>query len=472
MGSRKILDSIAFRISISITIVVAVATITVGWLILIEEKKTLEAELHNKSKYLVELIANQMIEPLLNEDYPRIDSLIKSSMKSEESLIVYFEVYNRNKELIAKTYKNNTFHKIVLLPFVFENFALHINDDNKMPFFHLSLPVNEKAAGIIGFLRISITKEFLYRTLKNIRQKLFILAAAVIFISVALGLWMARRVLKPVLILNNGVQKIEDGEVGVEIPVVGKGEIKELALSFNKMSLKLKNHFDAAKAAQNNLIKTEKLYAIGEFSAGIAHEIRNPLTSIKMLMQAVEKKNQPLSPKQFNIIQGEITRIDNIITEFLAFTRPGKTDKTDVYINEILEEVVIITKPQMERSGIRLKEKLTSALPIIKGNHDALKQVFINIVLNALQAMEEAGGTLSIKTSTQNGNLSTVIKDTGVGISEKNLSNICNPFFTTKEKGTGMGLAVTSSIISDHSGKINIVSIPKIGTIITVELPL
>jgi signal transduction histidine kinase len=191
-----------------------------------------------------------------------------------------------------------------------------------------------------------------------------------------------------------------------------------------------------------------------------------------MLLQALEHKKQALSGKHFGIIQGEIDRIDRIIKRFLAFTRPGKTEKKDVNINNVLEEVISLTRPKMEQSAIRLDRKFSSAQPVIKGNSDALKQVFINIVLNALQAMEDEGGRLSIETTTHNGTLSAIFKDTGIGIPEKNLKNIFDPFFTTKDDGTGMGLALTYAIVNEHSGKINIKSTPKIGTKITVELPL
>ena len=474
MRLNKIFDGIAFRISVSIAVVVALATASVGWITLREEKKTLEAELQNKGVYLAELTAHHVTEPLLYEERHTIFSILKGSMKSKESLIVYAEVYDKNRELVVKAYKNEEFRKMKLPPFSFEDSMLNtdIREDDNLPVYHLSLPIHEESLGTIGFLRICITKEFLYGTLENVKQKLYLLAAAVIFIGIALGLWMARRVLKPILILNNGVKRVGDGEVGVEIPVVGEGEIKELALSFNKMSVKLKELIDDIRAAQENLVRTEKLYAIGEFSAGVAHEIRNPLTSIKMLLQALEHKKQALSGKHFGIIQGEIDRIDRIIKRFLAFTRPGKTEKKDVNINNLLEEVISLTRPKMEQSAIRLDRKFSSVQPVIKGNSDALKQVFINIVLNALQAMDDEGGRLSIETTTRNGTLSAIFKDTGIGIPEKNLKNIFDPFFTTKDDGTGMGLALTYAIVNEHSGKINIKSTPKIGTEITVELPL
>ena len=474
MELKKIINSIAFRISVSIAVVVAVATITVGWLIVIEEKKTLETELQNKGRYLAELMAHQMTEPLLNEERHNIYSLLRGSMNIKESPVVYTEVYDKNKKLVIKAYKNPDYKDITLPPYSFEPSVnnVDIQEDNNSLIYHLSLSVNEERLGNLGFLRIGITKQFLYRTLEKVKHKLYIFAAAVISIGILLGLWMARKILRPVIILNRGVKMIAEGELGVEVPVDGVGEIKELALSFNKMSLKLKEVIDDIKAAQENLVRTEKLYAIGEFSAGVAHEIRNPLSSIKMLLQALEQKKQAPSSKNFAIIQGEIDRIDRIITGFLAFTRPEKTEKIAVNINDVLEEVITITRPMMEQSVIKLNKQFSPDLPAIKGNNDSLKQVFINIVLNAIQAMDEEGGTLRIETSAVNGCVSTIIKDTGVGIPGKNINNIFNPFFTTKNEGTGMGLALTYTIVNNHSGNIDIKSTPKIGTAVTVELPV
>jgi signal transduction histidine kinase len=474
VGIKNYLDSIAFRVSVSIAVVVAATTIAVGWLILREERRTLESELQSKGRYLAEIMSHHVIEPLLYEERHAIFSLLQGSMKSEESLIVYADVFDKKGELIVQAYKNSKYRDIKLPPYNFKAPIKGVNivEDSSMPIYHISFPIDEETLGIIGFLRLCITKEFLFNTLELVRQKLYVLAAAIIFIGIMLGLWMARRVLRPILILNKGVKRVGEGEVGVEVPVVGDGEIKELALSFNKMSRKLKELIHKIKSAQEHLVRTEKLYAVGEFSAGVAHEIKNPLTSIKMLMQTVQQKRQALTNKDFKVIEEEINRIDHIVKEFLAFARPEKAEKSDVNINDVLQEVVTVTKPMMEQSTIHLLQKLSSPLPNIKGNQDALKQMFLNIMLNAIQAMNDNGGTLTIETSSHNGVLSTVISDTGDGISEKDLNRIFDPFFTTKEEGTGMGLALTHNIINDHSGKIDIDSTPGRGTAVKVELPL
>ncbi|MBI5057486.1 MAG: HAMP domain-containing protein [Nitrospirae bacterium] len=470
---KKAISSIAFRISVSIAAVVAATTIGIGYLILIEQRNMLELELHDKGINLIHIIAHHVTEPLLYEERHIIYSVLNASMIDKESLVVYAEVYDKNGKLTVSAFNSKKVQKKKLQPLNFEAFVngLDIQDDSDLQLHHVSIPIDTETLGTIGYIRLGITNEFLHSTLKKAKHNIYLFCAAVIFIGIIFGLWMARKILRPILVLNKGVHMIGEGDVGVEIPLVGEGEIKELAQSFNNMSRKLKELFDATKAAQENLIRTEKLYAIGEFSAGVAHEIQNPLTSIKMLMQTVAHKKQALSDKDFEVVEGEINRIDRIIKEFIAFARPKKLEKSHLNINDVLEDVILITKPKMKQSRIFLEQTFSSDLPVINGNNDALKQVFLNIVLNALQAMEE-GGTLIVETSVDDNKVLVVINDTGIGILQENLKKIFDPFFTTKDEGTGMGLALTYAIVNEHSGKIDIKSKPWVGTTVTVELPL
>lgn len=458
----------------SIAVVVAASTMAVGWLILQDERRTLEAELQSKGKYLVELMSHNIVEPLLYEERHAILSLLQGSMKSAESLIVSAEVYDKNQERVVSAYKDKRYRDMNLPPYNFKA-AMNgpdIGEGDAMNIYYLSLPVKVETLGIIGYLRLCITKEFLFRTLESVRDKLFLYTAAVTFVGIIFGLYMARKVLQPVLILSKGVGRIGEGEVGVEVPVVGHGEIKDLAISFNRMSLKLKELIDKIKSAQEHMVKTEKLYAVGEFSAGIAHEIKNPLTPIMMLMRRVKEERESLSDKDIDIIEEELNRIDRIVTEFLAFARPDNVEKTEVNINDVLNEVITITRPKIDRSGISLIEKYSNSLPDITGTHDALKQVFLNIMLNAIQAMDGSGGELTVETSASDRSVQVIIRDTGIGIPEENLKKIYDPFFTTKKDGTGMGLALTHNIINDHSGEIDIDSTPGSGTTVKVKFPL
>ncbi len=473
MKLRKFFNSIAFRISVAIAFVIAATTITVGEIILKEERKTLELELISKGRYLAELLSHNVRGPLLNNDRKAVLSIIEGTIISRESIVVYADVYDKKDSMIAVAYKDQR-HSSMLLPFNLDRSLkdIEIKEDTVLPIYHLRVPVRGDNLETAGFLRLCITKEAFNRTLVSARRNIYLIGAAIIFIGIMLGLMAARNILKPILILNEGVKQVGEGELGVEVPVIGMGEIKELAGSFNKMSVKLKELVDAIRSAQKNLVRTEKLYAIGEFSAGVAHEIRNPLTSIKMLFQTVKSRKETMSQQDIEVIEKEINRIDRIIQSFLAFARPEKIEMSEVNIKNVLDDVITITKPKMSQCEIKLQQTLPPELPNIHGNFDALKQVFLNLVLNAIQAMDKNGGTLGIEALTADGALSIIIKDTGMGIPDKYLKKVFDPFFTTKKDGTGMGLALTHNIVNDHSGSIDIESVPGKGTSVKVEFPI
>jgi signal transduction histidine kinase len=189
-------------------------------------------------------------------------------------------------------------------------------------------------------------------------------------------------------------------------------------------------------------------------------------------VQTIRNTGESFSGSDIEIIDREINRINRIIKSFLAFAKPEKIEKRDVNIKEVLGDVLTITKPKMRHSAIELIQKLPAATPIIFGSYDALKQVFLNLILNAMQAMDVEGGTLEIEIFADEKNLSVMIKDSGTGISEEDQKKIFDPFFTTKKEGTGMGLALTHNIIDEHSGRIDIESSSGKGTIIKVELPV
>jgi signal transduction histidine kinase len=471
---KQILNSIAFRVSFSITVVIAVTTIAIGWITLEEEKSKHELQLQQRGRYLVDLLSNNVIEPLLYEEFYTVISLLKGSMKSEDSIVVFAGVYDKSGEIVAKAYKNERYIKLIPPPYDFDRSGkeLVVQEDADMPFYHLSVPITEESIGPIGFLRLCLTKEFLFAALESLKRRIYLLGAAIMFFGIVFGLWMARKVLRPILVINKGVKKIGEGELGHKIPEEGMGEVKELAVSFNKMSTELKELVDAIKSAQEKLVRTEKLYAVGEFSAGVAHEIRNPLTSIKLLVQTIRNTGRSFSGNDIDVIDKEINRINRIIRSFLAFAKPEKIEKRDVNIKEVLDDVLTITKPKMRQSGIQLIQKLPMATPIIYGNYDALKQVFLNLILNAMQAIDGDGGTIEVEAFADEKSLSVMIRDSGSGISEMDQKKIFDPFFTTKKEGTGMGLALTHNIIDEHSGRIDIESLPGKGTTIKVELPV
>jgi two-component system sporulation sensor kinase A len=216
------------------------------------------------------------------------------------------------------------------------------------------------------------------------------------------------------------------------------------------------------------MLKTEKLTALGRLSAGLAHEIRNPLTSIKVLFQTF-KDNPSLTKEDMQVVLSAAEQMDDLLTRFLRFARSDEFNLTDVYINSIIKHVIKLTEFQLKDRSIGLSLEL-SKLPPIKADRAMIQQALLNLVLNAIEAMPDSG-TLTISSKLENGNAVVGIKDTGCGIPEDIKDKIFDPFFTTKGDGTGLGLSIVYNIASLHNGEISFESSGK-GTTFTLKIPI
>jgi len=216
----------------------------------------------------------------------------------------------------------------------------------------------------------------------------------------------------------------------------------------------------------------DKLAMIGQLSAGIAHEIRNPLAGISTTAQVLRGKLDDSQREFIDVILNEISRLDNIVRELLDFARPVKTYLQSCNVNEIIEKVLVLVTAQFRKIKIKIeRDYLKSEASIITADSEQLMQAFLNIILNAVAAMPE-GGKLLIKTIlVKNNTLQIQFSDTGCGIAKEKIENLFKPFFTTKVQGMGLGLTVTKRIIEQHKGMIKVESQEGAGTTFFVELP-
>jgi Amt family ammonium transporter len=235
------------------------------------------------------------------------------------------------------------------------------------------------------------------------------------------------------------------------------------------------------EATQRQLFQSEKLAALGKLSAGIAHEIRNPLTSIKILIHSLVDAGSTESSreKDLNVIETEIERVNKIIRQFLDFARPRPPSLEPADPRKLIEETLALVGYEMESQGVQLERVDIFDLPSVPMDREQMKQVLLNLILNALQAMPR-GGRLKIQTvlhdpSAEAGGgpaVEIVVQDSGGGIPSEIQSKIFEPFFSTKEEGIGLGLSVAQRIVEDHRGRIRVESTPGKGTTFYVTLPL
>ncbi len=223
---------------------------------------------------------------------------------------------------------------------------------------------------------------------------------------------------------------------------------------------------------EEKLRRTEHLSAIGEMTAGVSHEIRNPLGIIKSSAQLMEKKMARLDPTSSipGIIVEESTRLDHIIKDFLDFAKPMVADLRPCAVEDIIEKNLVFLAPQIEEENVRIVKDFQNNLPEILADTAMLYQAFLNIFLNAFQAMEEKG-TITIATWYNSGMIHISVTDTGEGIEEEVLKKIWTPFFTTKETGTGLGLGIIKNIIEAHQGSLQISNTDPHGTKVEIVLP-
>ncbi len=247
---------------------------------------------------------------------------------------------------------------------------------------------------------------------------------------------------------------------------------EELKSFSHQLEERVKVATEDLKRTQDKLIQSEKLAALGKLTAGIAHEIRNPLTSIKVLIHSLAEKiaDTETKEKDIKVIEDEIERVNQIIDRFLDFARPKEPEFSLVDINQILEETINLVSGEVKEQNVVLEKKF-SALPRLYADREQMKQVFLNLFLNAVQAMPE-GGKLGIRTDLLGQRVRIQIQDQGIGIPESIKDKLFEPFFTMKEEGVGLGLSIVKRIIDDHKGSIKVRNSHPQGTVFAINLPI
>jgi signal transduction histidine kinase len=249
---------------------------------------------------------------------------------------------------------------------------------------------------------------------------------------------------------------------------------QELKAFSQQMEEKIQKTTADLRKTEAQLIRSEKLAALGQLAAGIAHEIRNPLTSINILIHSLTENlsTEDSRWEDLKVIEEEVLRINEILDQFLRFAKPASPLFEKTNLIPIFEEILQLLRPQIERGKIAVKKEF-EPLPLITVDKEQIKQVILNLLMNAIQAMP-GGGELSMsgRFSKDGYWVELTIQDSGIGIPLEDLKKLFDPFFSTKEGGIGLGLSIAHRIIDQHHGKIEVESTPGKGTLFTISLPV
>ena len=300
-----------------------------------------------------------------------------------------------------------------------------------------------------------------------------ILLAALLLLSIIIISYITRHIIKRLNRLMEATQLFAAGNFTPITPTRRyKDEFSHLAIAFNHMMYELEKR-------QHLLVESHKLRAIGNLTAGIAHELNNPLNNIIITSEMLKQDFNELSDYERQdmindlVIQGE--RAQQVVKNLLDFARESETKTENLFINKIIDESIQLVKNQTKLSKVILVENIGDNLPPIYGDRKLLIQVFLNLFINAIDAMPSGGTlTVSVREERKIGFLAIQVTDTGKGIPEHLLGSIFNPFFTTKPvgSGTGLGLSVSRGIIEKHGGHIDVESTIGQGATFTVYLPI
>ncbi|MDZ7262274.1 MAG: ATP-binding protein [candidate division KSB1 bacterium] len=300
-----------------------------------------------------------------------------------------------------------------------------------------------------------------------------------ILAGLALGLFLARSITHPIYELVLKLKGATNEEIVEKVDIADETELEHLSKHVRKLIDKVHEVNKDLEYSQRMLIRSEKLASLGQMAAGVAHEIRNPLTAIKMLIFSLQKDVKNTSPmtKDFEVIIKEIERIETFLQNFLDFARPPKPNFDLMDINELVKQTLTLLSPQIKTGKVKLGENLQAKSATVYGDKEQLQIVLVNIILNALQSMSN-GGRLKVETTNRQnpkGLTPTIqirISDTGSGIPPEILDSIFDPFVTGREKGTGLGLSIAYQIINNHGGWIEAFNNPDKGATFVVNLPI
>jgi len=313
-----------------------------------------------------------------------------------------------------------------------------------------------------------------YRQANKIEGQILVSVGFLTFIvglgSVPLVFWASTLLTRPIGRIITGIREVRRGRLNAKLPVNSNDELGELAGDFNHMTEVLQQN----KELETHLAQQNKMASLGVLSSGVAHEINNPLGVILGYAGYLEGKIDPDDPN-FQFIQEikrESKRCKNIVQDLLSYARVPKPSLADTDVNALLDHIMDFAANHTDLNHVTIDKQFANNLPDIPIDSDQIRQVAINLILNAGAAMDD-GGRLVVGTGrSDDGYAVLTFADNGAGIAPENLQKIFEPFFTTKSRGTGLGLAITRTIIEQHGGSIHIDSTPGEGTTVTVKLPL
>lgn len=469
--------------------VIILLIVLVGLILFVIEQREVRAifeEQKNKGVLIAKNIAYLNLEPFIFWDEEGVKKSIEEQIDQKLIYVVFYDRYN--KPFVAtdfikdyeEIYRYSRLEgEVNERSYFFESKRLKDKKPERiLRVLEIEVPIFARGSPKRwGSIKIGISLEEMRAEMQNTRIMLILIGCGGLLIGVAGAVLLARRITGPLKKLVEGTVKISKEDFSQMIDITSQDEIGNLAQSFNEMSRQLLLARKRMEAANRKLIQAEKLASIGRISAGIAHEIRNPLTSVKLNIQKLIQSEQlnEVEKEHLSLSQEGISQMEKFVKELLDFTRVPELNLDRFSIEQILEESVKTLADTLELKKVVLEKNFEEGLPQVLADGDKLRQVFLNILRNAYEAVEERGRiniSLSLLEEQSGSKIRVEISDNGCGIPEEYRETIFEPYYTTKSSGIGLGLAIARKIIEQHMGSLKVEENVEKGTSFVILIPI
>jgi len=310
-----------------------------------------------------------------------------------------------------------------------------------------------------GSLAVGFSLEPIERQVREVASRAALAALLLMLGNSIMTALYVETLIRPIINLNQTMKRAGEGNLTVRARTHGGDEVAELADVFNRMMDELETSRDREKLQRAQLAHTEKMAAVGTLAAGVAHEVNNPLAGVLASIENLRDNpnDREMRERYLELIADGLKRIERTVANLLNFARPREIKLEPTSINHNLRHVVELVGYQLRASGVEVKNDFDANPAVVEADHFQMEQLFLNLVLNALDAMKD-GGTIFLRTRVRGGKVIAEVRDTGHGIPAEVRDRIFDPFFTTREvgEGTGLGLAVSGSILAVHGGRIEL----------------
>jgi signal transduction histidine kinase len=460
------------KLRTKIILLTTIVALSVGILINVSIRGVIisvfSGELEKKAGSIADNLAGRIAGFTILKDHFQTTEVLNEII-GKESELEYIFVIDQEGSVFAHTFSNGFPPDIKSWnPLTDKRQSVQLLDTEKGYIRDVGIPL---ISGTRSELHVGIREDSLHDTLSRIRNITVLFTVLVVFMGVIASVYVSRLITRPLNEFVDFTELLGKGDFSRRLEVQSRDEIGYLAHRFNRLSMDLKTAQEKIEEAYTytRLLQAEKLSSIGQISAGLAHELKNPITTLKMLFQAYS--DQPdMTGEDAEVIHNEIEKIDTILTRFLGFVKQKDLEPSEIDLQEMMERVLSFATFDIRNSNIVVQKDMLENLPHIRGDRALLEQVFLNLILNAIQAMPD-GGEMRISGKADDEFVDIMIWDKGSGIPPEIRSKIFDPFFTTKAEGTGLGLSIAYNIMKTHGGRLYFNSGERGGTVFTVKMP-